>query len=130
MNPNEIQRDTNEQEWNDAENWNGFWPFNLYFSKRDSRLWVPALFNSWFSPTTINLRHRFGILMAMICWIAFGGVIGWSIGHASSRQERELNAVHDGQLSAGDREQTKREQLKNTLDVYDPMERRGPSGIK
>jgi hypothetical protein len=139
MNTAESQREVNDREWNDQENWNGFWPFNLYFSKRDSRLWVPALFNSrLFSPTTINFGHRFGVvaLALMIWWgVAIAGVIGWSLGRTLPGQQPQRDAVHDAQQAdatpeARDREERKREQLKKTIDIYDPVPIRAQRGIK
>ncbi len=35
------QREINQAEWNNPDNWSGPSWIRLYFSKRDSRTWVP-----------------------------------------------------------------------------------------
>jgi hypothetical protein len=62
MDQTRSQREINDGEWSNPSNWSGKWPANAYFSKRDSRIVVPALWNSMFSPATINYGHRFGPL--------------------------------------------------------------------
>lgn len=52
------QDDINREEWSNADNWSGVWLYRVYFSKRDSRVFVPIWRNSRFSPTMINLGHR------------------------------------------------------------------------
>jgi uncharacterized membrane protein len=79
------QRDINHAEWKNPDNWSGIWLFRVYFGKRDSRIWVPAWFNSrFFSPATINLGHRFGFLVLSMLYLwgcVIFGVIGWTIAH-------------------------------------------------
>ncbi|HTG43990.1 MAG TPA: DUF5808 domain-containing protein [Verrucomicrobiae bacterium] len=55
------QRETNEREWADEDNWSGPKWLSLYFSKKDSRLWVPKQIRAmgW----TINLGHRNGVFL-------------------------------------------------------------------
>ena len=63
MNQDEI----NEAEWNNPDNWSG----GLYFSKKDSRVWVPKPIRSmgW----TINLGQKKGA--ATMMWTFIGGII-------------------------------------------------------
>ncbi|MBX9788604.1 MAG: hypothetical protein K2Y37_06785 [Pirellulales bacterium] len=76
MDDKPSQREINQAEWANPDNWSGTWPFNAYFSKRDSRIVVPGLWNSTLSPATINYGHRFGpaiqvsVLVAIfVCWL-------------------------------------------------------------
>jgi uncharacterized membrane protein len=48
----------NEEEWNNPENWTTPRFFSLYFSKKDSRLWVPKQVVKL--GYTINLGHPKG----------------------------------------------------------------------
>ncbi|MDE2027279.1 MAG: hypothetical protein KGK03_05715 [Candidatus Omnitrophica bacterium] len=75
---NPGQQGVNEQEWNDPNNWSGPAYCRCYWSKRDTRLWVPksnpAL--GW----TINFGHKFGLLtmiggMAVPFIMAAAGII-------------------------------------------------------
>ncbi|MGH8531065.1 MAG: hypothetical protein ACRETN_14675 [Nevskiales bacterium] len=50
------QAEINQTEWNNPDNLSG--RFGFYFSKRDSRLWVPK-HPPWFG-WTINLGHPYG----------------------------------------------------------------------
>lgn len=52
------QREINQSEWNNPENWSGPKWLRLYFSKRDSRTWVPKSIPAmgW----TINLGQNAG----------------------------------------------------------------------
>jgi uncharacterized membrane protein len=76
-----TQREINDAEWRNPENWAGIGPFKAYFSKRDSRIWVPLLWNSRaFSPATINLGHRYGLFaLSLLFYMIIGivAVIGW-----------------------------------------------------
>lgn len=66
--------DQNESEWSNPDNWAG--PSSsvpmIYFSKRDSRLWVPK------SPTwmgwTINFGHPWGMVWFMVL-LSVGGFV-------------------------------------------------------
>ncbi len=54
-----TQQQINHAQWNDPDNWSG--PFNdLYFSKQDSRVWVPRKgpWNGW----TMNLAQPRGAM--------------------------------------------------------------------
>ena len=57
MNPT-TQHELNEQHWRDEANWSGPAWMALYFSKHDTRLWVPKRIPGlgW----TINLGHPKG----------------------------------------------------------------------
>lgn len=61
------QEDINESEWSNPDNWSG----GLYFSKKDSRVWVPKQVRSlgW----TLNLGHRKGA--ACMMWIFAGAIV-------------------------------------------------------
>jgi uncharacterized membrane protein len=55
-----MDQNTNEQEWKDEGNWVGPLYCRCYFSKKDSRLWVPKS-----NPTlgwTINFGHKYGFI--------------------------------------------------------------------
>ena len=53
------QKAINETEWKDASNWTGPQWLSVYFSKRDSRVWVPKQIPAlgW----TLNLGQRAGV---------------------------------------------------------------------
>lgn len=53
------QKAINETEWEDASNWTGPQWLSVYFSKRDSRVWVPKQIPAlgW----TLNLGQRAGV---------------------------------------------------------------------
>lgn len=60
------QKAVNAAEWNSADNWGGPKYLAVYFSKKDSRVWVPQQRpgHGW----TVNLAHTGGILwMVGIC---------------------------------------------------------------
>ena len=59
---------TNATEWSNPDNWTGRKWISVYFSKRDSRLWVPKRVRrlGW----TINLGHPKGA--AVLTAILFG----------------------------------------------------------
>jgi hypothetical protein len=81
MQPTLSQREINDAEWQNPDNWNGCGiPYRVYFSKKDSRLWVGMWRNSWLSPNTINLGHPwgptvFGVIMAVSMCVA--AAVGW-----------------------------------------------------
>lgn len=61
-----AQKAINEAEWNDADNWGGPRNLAVYFSKKDTRIWVPQQKKSF--GVTPNLAHSGGILwMVAIC---------------------------------------------------------------
>jgi len=80
MNQDEINR----QEWQNPENWSGPKWMSLYFSKRDSRAWVPKQIPKmgW----TINLGNPAGpfwlvgflvgipVLIILICILIMEGI--------------------------------------------------------
>ena len=56
---NELQNNqANDAQWNNAQNWAGPKLFAVYFSKADSRLWVPKRI-PWMG-WTLNLGHPKG----------------------------------------------------------------------
>jgi uncharacterized membrane protein len=61
-----AQKEINAREWLNPDNWGGPKALAVYFSKRDSRIWVPQQ-----SPAlgwTVNLAHTGGLLwMVGIC---------------------------------------------------------------
>ena len=63
-----TQDEINRQEWQDSDNWSGPKWLSVYFSKTDSRTWVPKQIPGmgW----TINLGKTAGV-----CWL-FGVLIG------------------------------------------------------
>lgn len=71
----QIQDDINNGEWSKPENWSGKWPFSVYKSKLDSRLFVPAVWNHQFSPYTINYRHRLAIPYMVFGTVAFFAIL-------------------------------------------------------
>jgi uncharacterized membrane protein len=62
VSPSEFKSD-NETEWSNPRNWTGPKWLSLYFSKRDSRIWVPKQIPSmgW----TVNLGNPRGALILM-----------------------------------------------------------------
>jgi len=46
---NREQQAINDAEWHNPENWAGVGPWKVYFSTRDSRLFVPRWWNNWLS---------------------------------------------------------------------------------
>lgn len=58
----------NVEEWHDPDNWGGPRWLEVYFSKRDSRIWVPKRIRKlgW----TVNLAHTGGVF-----WF-FGIILG------------------------------------------------------
>jgi hypothetical protein len=74
-----TQKEIDIQEWKNPDNWSdGF--FKAYFSKKDSRLFVPGRFlqkfgitptyyRNWFG-SVVNLGHRHGALCAALHWLA------------------------------------------------------------
>jgi uncharacterized membrane protein len=58
-----TQQEVNEEEWQNSDNWSGS-VLSVYFSKRDSRIWVPKKppWMGW----TVNLAHPAGV------WWLFG----------------------------------------------------------
>lgn len=60
------QAEINDREWGNPENWGGPQNLAVYFSKKDTRIWVPQHKPSigW----TLNLAHTGGIMwMVGIC---------------------------------------------------------------
>lgn len=75
--PTMAPDETNQKEWDNPQNWSDRW-IGLYFSKRDSRLWVPKRNPrlGW----TLNLAHPagavwlFGLFLGIILLIIAGCV--------------------------------------------------------
>ena len=63
-----TEDEINRQEWQNSDNWSGPKWLSVYFSKKDSRTWVPKQIPSmgW----TINLGKSAGV------WWLFGVLIG------------------------------------------------------
>jgi uncharacterized membrane protein len=63
-----VQDEVNQAEWRNQTNWSGPAWFSVYFSKKDSRTWVPKRIPAmgW----TINLGRPAGVF-----WLA-GVVVG------------------------------------------------------
>lgn len=72
-----TQDEIDQAEWDDPSNWSH--PvFGVYFSKRDSRVWVPKRTPSW--GWTLNMGHPTGLWwlvgLLMLPWMIvarFGG---------------------------------------------------------
>lgn len=63
-----AQAEVNRREWEDADNWGGPHGTAVYFSKKDSRVWVPHRRPGF--GRTLNLAHTAGITwMVLICAI-------------------------------------------------------------
>lgn len=62
------QREINEKEWENQENWSGSGSVSFYFSKRDTRTWVPKKI-PWMG-WTLNLGRPAG------AWWLVGFLIG------------------------------------------------------
>lgn len=58
-----TQQDSNQQEWENPTNWSGPRWMGIYFSKRDTRTWVPK------SKPILGWTLNFGQPMAVI-WAA------------------------------------------------------------
>jgi len=66
----EEQDKINKAEWENPENWGGPRLMKIYFSKKDSRIWVPrkgAPSMGW----TVNMAHTKGVLWF---WSIFVGL--------------------------------------------------------
>jgi uncharacterized membrane protein len=68
MGRDQTQDEINRAEWGSVDNWSGYWPFLVYFSKRDSRMWIPtsAVWGGMLFPWTVNLGHKFGYLFMIL----------------------------------------------------------------
>ena len=58
------QREINRAEWESSENWGGPAWVSVYFSKKDTRTWVPKRI-PWMG-FTLNLAHTAGVF-----WLVF-----------------------------------------------------------
>lgn len=71
----------NEREWANPDNWAGPAGCRCYFSKRDSRLWVPKSNPrlGW----TVNFGHKYGFLTMMFLMMVpvFGLLAAVILGH-------------------------------------------------
>lgn len=59
------QEEINQKEWENPDNWGGPKWFSVYFSKRDTRTWVPKQIpwmGLWCKKATPNLAHAWGML--------------------------------------------------------------------
>jgi uncharacterized membrane protein len=82
MDTPQSQREINKVEWGNPDNWSGVWPFRAYFSKRDSRLYIPTGSRTG---TTLNSGHRFGplaLVLHTIAVVVLSAGIFWLLGRA------------------------------------------------
>jgi hypothetical protein len=85
-----TQKETNDEEWDNPGNWAGWWPFKSYFSKRDSRVWVPFSRNRWsFAGGVINHGHWAGSLLQAAFTLFVVAIIAFGF---SSRANRPANS--------------------------------------
>ncbi len=54
------QKEVNQREWNNPDNWGGPKSLAVYFSKKDSRVWVPQQRPG--IGCTVNLAHTGGVM--------------------------------------------------------------------
>lgn len=73
------QKQINREEWDNPLNWGGPQNLAVYFSKKDTRIWVPQHNRSF--GWTVNLAHTGGIVwMVGICMgmiVLLMGLSGW-----------------------------------------------------
>ncbi len=77
------QQEINEEEWSNPDNWSGFLHCRVYFSKKDSRLFVPLFWNSRLGPAALNFGHRWAALVLFFYLLFFticGALAGWIVG--------------------------------------------------
>ncbi|MDX1496607.1 MAG: DUF5808 domain-containing protein [Salinisphaeraceae bacterium] len=67
------QASINQEEWNDPDNWGGPRGLEVYFSKRDSRIWVPKRIR-WMG-WTVNLAHTGGVLWLLAIILSSIGLV-------------------------------------------------------
>jgi hypothetical protein len=72
-----TQSEINDEEWNNPDNWGGVGIWRVYFSKRDSRVWVPHWWNGSLSPHIINLGHRWGFFTMSLIFYAGLAMVSW-----------------------------------------------------
>jgi hypothetical protein len=79
------QTEINQEEWENQANWSGFGPYQAYFSKRDSRIFVPSrvwipTWTAWKGPikgpSTINFGHRWGFFALSLLFYAIIAIFG------------------------------------------------------
>jgi predicted Ser/Thr protein kinase len=95
--PSSSQDAINEAEWQDPRNWTGPKWLSLYYSKRDSRVWVPKQIPmlGW----TVNLGHPKGlaVLLGLILFLtllpAIIAYLSASQGHQTGRQSSAAEAI-------------------------------------
>lgn len=61
------QAEIDQAEWNNPENWVGDGWFKIYFSKADSRVWVPRSEPSW--GWTPNFAHPTGVKWMFVSFL-------------------------------------------------------------
>ena len=88
MEPTRTQAEINHAEWHDPANWSGKWPCNAYFSKLDSRLLVPAIWNTSWSPHILNHGHSLAALLQYGFLLMMCIVVG-IIASARAQEDRE-----------------------------------------
>jgi uncharacterized membrane protein len=58
------QKSVNQAEWSNPDNWGGPRWISVYFSKKDSRTWVPKQI-PWMG-VTLNLARTSGVVMLLL----------------------------------------------------------------
>jgi len=66
-NPVLDQKATNRAEWSNPDNWGGPRLISIYFSKKDSRTWVPKQI-PWMG-WTLNLARKSGVILLLLILI-------------------------------------------------------------
>jgi uncharacterized membrane protein len=61
------QKSINQAEWSNPDNWGGPRWISVYFSKKDSRTWVPKQI-PWMG-VTLNLAKTSGVVMVLLILI-------------------------------------------------------------
>jgi hypothetical protein len=87
----ETKQKIDDEEWHNHANWSGWGPFCIYFSKRDSRLFVPQCWNGWLSPHVPNFGHRFAGLYVIVTGLMAGIILFAGL---RMRASAERNAPH------------------------------------
>lgn len=74
-----TQEEINQSEWNNPQNWSGPKWLGLYFSRRDSRIWVPKRQRAF--GWTINIGNPKGavclvsVLLGVIAFVVVSNVV-------------------------------------------------------
>jgi hypothetical protein len=77
--PNQTEAD--DAEWSSPANWAGLGPCKAYFSKRDSRVFVPMRWKGSLGPRTLNFGHRLGFPVFVFMYTSVASILlaaAWS----------------------------------------------------